>query len=339
MIQKLLFDYNKNDTITNIENSEIETINTFTSKINFYNPDINEPLHKFWFFIPNAKLIKKTDNTIKIVLSSNEKKLINSICSLDILVDNIISSHTNNIKNINSSLAQTAHYPPVLELSIDNKVNCYNSNNEKINYMSLYNGSKIQLYIEFESVIINSSKCTKKWKVLQMKKEIKIDLSVNLFDMPIPEPIARPRFCPIPPPINIVPKQNISYTPIKKSSNHQNISPPNTGSCYLAPTQNQLLHALNQLKKKKRDKTDIKTKSQTINPVINSKKKYIIHNFKNDIKSFKKHFENDNENMLNNYKNFNAIIKNIDNVILLKKNNSIFGSDSEPEDYNKNNPY
>lgn len=200
MINELIVDYNKNDTITNIENSGSERVNTFTTRINFYNPLVDIPLHKFWFFIPNAKLIKKKQNMIQIVLSRNEKNLINSINSLDNLVNNITQQYNTDIKYINPSIIQSNNYPPILELMIDNYSRCYNNNDEVINYLLLNNGEKIQLYIEFESVIINSTQCTKKWKVLQMKKEKNIDMTVNLFNIPQPPPIQS--YIPQPPKIN-----------------------------------------------------------------------------------------------------------------------------------------
>ena len=83
MLNNYLVNYNMDTQINNIEYGNIEYVNSFTQKIKFYNPNVNEPLHKFWYFIPNAKMTNKTNNSITIALCSNDKNLIESIKNLD----------------------------------------------------------------------------------------------------------------------------------------------------------------------------------------------------------------------------------------------------------------
>ena len=92
MINNLVVDYNKSTKINNIEYSAIESINTFTKRIKFYNPEVSEPLHKFWYMVGNAKIIKKNQNILSIALSSTDTKLIESIKNLDEKVNNIGNS-------------------------------------------------------------------------------------------------------------------------------------------------------------------------------------------------------------------------------------------------------
>ncbi|AYV77650.1 MAG: hypothetical protein Dasosvirus19_3, partial [Dasosvirus sp.] len=82
MISSLLVNYLYNQDIDLVQFSG-EIVNAFTQKVCFYNPCVDEPLQKFWYHIPKAKLIKKTQNTIVIVLSNNDKELLKSIENLD----------------------------------------------------------------------------------------------------------------------------------------------------------------------------------------------------------------------------------------------------------------
>jgi hypothetical protein len=186
-INNFIVDYNKSSQIETVENSNLESVNSFTRKMKFYNPKINEPLHKFWYFIPNAKLTKKTKGIVSIVLSSADTNLIKSIKSLDDKVDQILRS--NNVKySPEPSIKESQNYPPVLELCVDNDSVCYDQGNNTVNFMKITNGSKILLYIELESVMIGSTKCTRNWRVMQMKETKSIDLSTNLFAQPTFDP-------------------------------------------------------------------------------------------------------------------------------------------------------
>src|SRR5579872_3636406 len=149
MINNFIVDYDKTPQIELIENSDIEAVNPFVHKIKFYNPKINEPLHKFWYFVPNAKLTKKSKGIINIVLASSDTKLVESIKSLDSKVDKTLRSI--NIKNIpTSSIKERENYPPSLELCVNDDTVCYDQHNNVVNYMKLQCGTKILLYIEFE---------------------------------------------------------------------------------------------------------------------------------------------------------------------------------------------
>ena len=328
MINTLIFDYNKNDTVSHIENSRFEKIGMFLTKIQFYNPCVDEPLHKFWFFIPNSKVIKTAHNMIHVVFSRNDKKLINSINSLDNLTDVYIIQNNNNIKNIQPSIIQSDNYPPVFELIIDNYTQCYDENNNIINHECLYSGEKIQLYIEFDYVIINNRSCSRRWRVLQMKKEKKMDMNINLFITPIKKP--QRQFIPPPPSHNI--PQNIV------SKNNKPISVTDNETKYIAPTANQLLDALNQMKNKKK-------KNKIIVPIVNKTK--IDYEMKEkEIEKFKQELINDQRLFINDKKKVDIIISDIEDIIAKRnhkkikiKKRSIFESDSSDDEFIDNKKY
>ena len=185
-INNFIVDYNKSPQIESVEKSGLESVNSFVRKIKFYNPKINEPLHKFWYFIPNAKLTKKMKGSVSIVLSSSDTKLVESIKSLDSKVDNLLKS-INSKYSPEPSIKECSDYPPVLELCVDTDSVCYDKDNNAINYTKISNGAKVLLYIEFESVIIGT-KCQRNWRIMQMKETVSIDLSTNLFTQPVIPP-------------------------------------------------------------------------------------------------------------------------------------------------------
>jgi len=191
--------------IDNLYHSNIEQINSFFKKIKFYNPKINEPLHKFWYNINNAKIIKKNANNLEIALPQNDANLINSINNLDDLINNKLKDFDNNYI-CNKTIITNKNYPPYIILNIDNTTKFYNNENIQINYIDLENENKVNLYIEFDCVIINSLNnkvCSKKWKILQLKKiNSLLDNNLNFFENKIIQNIPPPPQ--LPPPSNII---------------------------------------------------------------------------------------------------------------------------------------
>jgi hypothetical protein len=170
MIHNLIVNYNKSPIITNIEHSEPDYINSFTQKIKFYNPEINEPLHKYWYFIPNAKLISKTSHSICLALSSNDTNLINSLKSLDEKTSEIMINIDKKYKQFLKPFVESRNnLPPQLTISIDSKSKCFDAMGSSTKYMNFENGCKIQTYIEFDSIVIKEHECYRKWRVLQIK--------------------------------------------------------------------------------------------------------------------------------------------------------------------------
>ena len=220
MIHNFVVDYNKSTKIHNIEFSNPESIYSITlggskkgifsgdfsssdnkhpintngvaQKINFYNPMIPEPLHKFWYYINTAKLLRKDKGMMIITLSSTDINLIESLKNLDAKTDEILKNiSSNNISgnNIIPTIKLSDTFPPIIEIHVDSVSKCYNQENKICTYMEIMNGAKIQLYIEFDCVMIEANKCEKKWRVIQMKEHKPIDLTTNMFDnIPIQQP-------------------------------------------------------------------------------------------------------------------------------------------------------
>lgn len=216
MLNNYLVNYNVNTQINNIEYGNIEYVNSFTQKIKFYNPNVNEPLHKFWYFIPNAKITNKSYNSIIIALCSNDKNLIESIKNLDTKTDDIINKSIK-IKNkpksnIKSSIIISGNYPPLFEIDVDNDCICYNSTGEEIKHTILENGSKLLLYIEFDAIIIKNCTYSRRWKVLQMKENQHFNTKINFFDHTFSNNINNG--------INQNNEQNINCTNNKHITNH-----------------------------------------------------------------------------------------------------------------------
>jgi hypothetical protein len=208
MIHNFVVDYNKSTKIHNIEFSNPESIYSITlggskkgifsgdfsasenkhpinnsgiaQKINFYNPMIPEPLHKFWYYISTAKLLRKDKGMMIITLSSTDINLIESLKNLDAKTDEILKKIGGN--NIIPTIKISDTFPPIIEIHVDSSSKCYNQENKLCTYMEIMNGAKIQLYIEFDCVMIEANKCERKWRVMQMKEHKPIDLNTNMFD-------------------------------------------------------------------------------------------------------------------------------------------------------------
>jgi hypothetical protein len=179
-IDRFVVNYNKSSKINIIAHSKLQSINMSTSKLEFYNPEINEPLHKFWYYIPNAKLIeKKNTGAMRIALSNIDVNLTESLKSLDGKTDEIIINVFKKPKP-ETTIKTSVNFPPVIDLYIDRLGKCFDQNNDPIKYMDIKNNARVQLYMELDSIHINVNKnsCDRKWRILQIS-ELK---PLNLFD-------------------------------------------------------------------------------------------------------------------------------------------------------------
>ena len=179
MIDDYIVNYDKE--ITKLHYSDVENVNAFMKKIKFYNPNVEiEPLQKFWYKINNAKIIKKSVNNLEIVLSHNDEKLIKSISILDDKINIILKEKDNSLIN-NKSIINKANYPPIMLLFFDDTSMYYDEAHNEKNYYDLKIDTKISLFIELESVIINGINCNKKWKILQLKETNMLNNKTNFF--------------------------------------------------------------------------------------------------------------------------------------------------------------
>jgi hypothetical protein len=193
-VHNLIVDYDNNQDIKNIEISNIDNVNPFTKKIYFYNPLVNEPLHKFWFCIKNAKILSTSKNRLDIVIASSEEKLVASLKSLDSIV--IDSLKRFNIEDkISPSIITSDIYPPRMDLILDSNSIVYNHSSEVCSSLKLLKKNlKFTAFIEFDSINITKSKISKTWRVVQLKEEAPIDLTISLFAKPFPSIHQQPIF-------------------------------------------------------------------------------------------------------------------------------------------------
>ncbi len=285
MIHNLIVDYTKSTKINNIEHGGLEFVNTFTRKIKFYNPDVNEPMHKFWYLISNAKVVKNNTNMIKIALSSNDTSLMESIKNLDDKTCEIIKNINPNLnqhQQVDPSVITFNNFPSMFSVCIDADSKCYDSSNKHTNIKNIKVGSKIQVFVEFDSIIFGSTECSRRWRVLQLKEEQTIDMNINLFSVPQTSSFTQqfdhfnqiPSAPPMPPiPPMAPPYQSYQYPSHAQLSPHSQL-PPHThipyyqnqssqppiqkpkekpsgaqGYVFIAPTQSQLHDMLGKLKK------------------------------------------------------------------------------------------
>lgn len=268
-MHKCSVDYNKSQEIK-IEYSEIEYIgNLFkkTSKIQFYNPLVNEPLTKFIYYVKNAKVINTNKNKITIVLNRNECNFILSIKNLDNATNQILNE--NNFDSTFSIIEQKS-YPPKMDIYIDNTSCIYDKNNIKIPYIEQY--KSVMLYIEFDYVIISET-TIKRWRLLQMKEiEPIINLTTNMFDEPtqpiiqniqlLQQPIIQN--IPPPPPLIMPPiLHNVPQINIPKVNNTPSTKPAQIMFCF-----NELLMKKNKLKKRTEIKQEIKVETNFTDKLV-----------------------------------------------------------------------
>ena len=181
MINNLLFDYNESSQIDNILSSGIHYYNAMSCKINFYNPLVSTPMQKFWYHIPNAKIIRKDHKLIYIALPTNSNKLFDSIKNLDCKTQQFYEDD-DRFKSIAPSIIYDDNLPPCMQIYITPQSRCFSHENKIINHVNLQN-ENIKLYIEFDSIISTHSGCKRIWNLLQLKEHVPIDLNVSFFDI------------------------------------------------------------------------------------------------------------------------------------------------------------
>jgi len=179
MVDSLVYKHNESTEIKNIYFNEVFTNNIFLKKLNIYNPDADEPLQKFWFYINKASIIKKNNNFLILGIFNKDKNLINSINNLDqaIYKNTQIYYKVNNYYN---SIKTNNNFLPSIKCIYSNEIIIDDFNNN-LNYNEIKELDNISVYIELSHIVINSN-CTPIWKILQIKKNKVIDLNKSFFN-------------------------------------------------------------------------------------------------------------------------------------------------------------
>ena len=210
------------------------------SKIYIYNPHLDEPLHKFWFHIKNAKIVNNKSAEIVISNNENDTKVIEYI---DSIVDKIKEHFKQNII-VNTSIEKTENYPS--RMHINNTKTIYFDENEiETDSNKFVKGKSITCIIELSELLVNGNELWIKWNLLQVKILNDIDLKKPMF-----KPQSKPVILsvPTPPPIMIDYETPVIITKQNTQSVQQY---DNTKRLVLSA--DLLKEQINKLKKKKAD--------------------------------------------------------------------------------------
>ncbi|ARF09205.1 hypothetical protein Catovirus_2_154 [Catovirus CTV1] len=253
-------------------------------KIGLYNADINHPLHKFWFFIPKAKIIDRTPTHITVALTTSDydKKFLEYLNKLQ---NKVLACFKNSIfdsiKNIKISFNTGKNLPTTVKLDIRNDIPIFDENEEELDSSHLKVNSLISIILELDNIVASTSEAWIVWKVLQIKKFNCIDLKKSLFKMAtsdirihsgssvqqVSQSIPPPPPPPPLPPVFQVPKLSI---PVKKDVPNNNVQ--KTSRFEISEVQ--IIDQINKLKKVKLDKEEKKEQKEPELPYnINELKK------------------------------------------------------------------
>ena len=264
-----IVNYNKTTTIERIECGDVEMINSFYRRLKIYNPSVDEPMHKFWYYIQKAKLKRKEKNAMIVAIPSTNTKLIESIANLDEKINDLLMKKKIHSKKIEPSIITNEFNPPTMKLHFDDDSKAYDSERNSIKFMNISNNSNISVLIELDFIII-SGNISRRWKIIGMEDlstSIKIgDLLTSLKSnhsqhqiygkndfIPL-NPIPSLMPMPPPPPPTLFYTQNENISENKNDITLQKQQPKKeikTVEVYRPPTELQLQDMLGKLKKSK----------------------------------------------------------------------------------------
>lgn len=282
-----------NDLITNINSGKqniildkpkVYAISYYT--IDIYNADINHPLHKFWFFIPKAKIIEKTKNYIILALSTNESdtKLVNYVEDLENkILESFKGSLFESIKKIKNSFNIEENYPPTIKLDIRGDIPIFNDRDEEIDVTNLKNNILVSIILELDNVMASTDEAWIMWKILQIKKLDNIDLRKSLFrvasdsksisyqiplqqSIPIPPPPPLPSLSSITPQIKPIKIENLN-------KNENSLAKQNNTTTRFSISETEIIDQINRLKKVKLEKLEKENNNKENMYKINELKK------------------------------------------------------------------
>ncbi len=242
--------------------------------ITAYNADIDEPLHKFWFHIPKAKVIEKSNSHVILALSNNDvnTKLVKYIAELE----NILLQHTknilsNDIQKIKNSFVLSDNFPPIIKLDNQNNFIAFDCNDNEIDNKKIKNGSLVSVIIELNNIMASTDEAWLTWNILQIKEMDNIDIKKSLFKGDILTPrqtVTNSGTIPPPPPIsmpvNIPPK--ITPLKINKIDPINTPRPPITTSRF-SISSDDILSQLTKLKKVTKEEKIITEIVPVIEPI------------------------------------------------------------------------
>ena len=206
-IHKLITNIDKEH---NISYDDINKIGSGFLKLNIYNPDIFIPMHKFWFYIDNVKIINNKDNNIEIALSEkNNGSFINYINKMENDIQVYINNYISRKSKLRKSVELSIKFFPIIKCKIIESSILYDENDNIIN--DVKSNDIINLFFELDDVTINKNNftCWITFNALQIKKNKLFDIRKSLFCKSHSVPIIPP------PPLPLLNQSN-------NESNNQN---------------------------------------------------------------------------------------------------------------------
>lgn len=193
-LDKVLIDYN-----TTLSAPEIVAIvtktNFFTHDIQVYNSKAEVPMQKFWYKIEKVRIfeIKKNSKLLIFAVSNTASNLVSHIKTIDdymfnyvndkIIKDTKSNDGSNKLKKIVSKNSITKSEGNILlwEMFYDIDTQFFDDDNELMNPNSLRNIDDIDVFVELNRVIFDSTNVCCKWKIVQLKKTNYVNKSICFF--------------------------------------------------------------------------------------------------------------------------------------------------------------
>jgi hypothetical protein len=239
----------------------------FKKYIEFYNTMVDEPLHKFWLFLENVKIVSKKESTVTIVISKKYTSFINSVNFIEKSINSVLNREYNDQIKTTPSIRKNKNYPHTMEINTDEETIYFNCNCEKIKRSELDKKCCISMYIELDYVIISSSidgnKYVKKWRLMQAKEQKKITQDMfSVKEVKQDAILYNSSHPPLPPPLPsmLINAPNLNYktekknNPIIEGDKKPNVPTVDKKNGLSAPTLEQILERLKIMKEKSQNK-------------------------------------------------------------------------------------
>jgi len=170
-------------TENNIKYDNLEKYNGGFMKLNIYNPDICIPMHKFWFFIENVKIIKISNNTLDIALSTTHNNIIYYIDKMEINIENYIKTNISKKNTLKKIIEQHNSFFPIMKIKLTESSIIYDENDEIVDKNIIQQNNIVSLCIELNNIIINKTNHSSwlSFDVVQIKQHKLFDMKKSLF--------------------------------------------------------------------------------------------------------------------------------------------------------------
>lgn len=138
MIENVLTNYNINFVKSQLD---CESISNAKSYYKIYNNKISEPLHKFWFSVPNLKYSNSYSDfkTIRFLMNDKNKNISNLINFIKDIGEHMIEKLKSTYHNISVDYPwkESEQFPHIFSLFTNNNTLFINSNGDELNYSTL----------------------------------------------------------------------------------------------------------------------------------------------------------------------------------------------------------